>query len=187
ATAETARTAAAARAASAAADLDSAETGLQQMTEACAAGEARRSALERQRRDLADRRSRLQARLADSEQQRDALQRAIVPPAAIHDARAAVAEALALIDSARAEAAAASETLSARQQSETAAVDDARDADRGLTRLRAEAEALQKILAPGIADQADGPAMLSLLQVPPGFEAAIAALFDGELAAPLLP
>jgi chromosome segregation protein len=29
--------------------------------------------------------------------------------------------------------------------------------------------------------------MLSLLQVPPGFEAAIAALFDGELAAPLLP
>jgi chromosome segregation protein len=94
---------------------------------------------------------------------------------------------LALIDSARAEAAAATETLNASQQRETIAVDAAREADRGLARLRAEAEALAKILAPGSADQADGPAILSLLQVPPGFEAAIAALFDGELSAPLLP
>jgi chromosome segregation protein len=184
--AETARAAAAARAEAAASDLESAETGLQQMTEACAAGEARRSALDRQRRDLADRRSRLEARLAEGEQQKEALARTIVSPAAMADSSAAVAEALALIDSARAAAAAASEILSVRQQSETAAVDGAREADRQLARLKAEAEALAKILAPGRADQAKGPAMLSLLQVPPGFEAAIAALFDGELSAPLL-
>src|SRR6266851_5394670 len=110
--AETARAVTAARVEGGAADLESAETGLQQMTEACAAGEARRSALERQRRDLADRRSRLQTRLAESEQQREPLLRAIVPPAAIADAGAAVAEALALIDSARASAVAASELLS---------------------------------------------------------------------------
>ncbi len=184
--AETARAAVAARAEAAAADLESAENGLQQMTEACAAGEARRTALERQRRDLADRRSRLHARLAEGEQQRESLLRTIVPPAAMAGGKAAVAEALALIDSARAAAAAASETLSACQQCETAAVDHAREADRGLARLRAEAEALAKILAPGTADRTDRPAMLSLLQVPPGFEAAIAALFDGELSAPLL-
>src|SRR6266851_1308944 len=184
--AETARAAAAARAEAAAADLESAENGLQQMTEACAAGEARRTALERQRRDLADRRSRLHARLAEGEQQRESLLRTIVPPAAMAGGKAAVAEALALIDSARAAAAAASETLSACQQCETAAVDHAREADRGLARLRAEADALAKILAPGTADRTDRPAMLSLLQVPPGFEAAIAALFDGELSAPLL-
>jgi chromosome segregation protein len=184
--AETARAAAAARAEAAAADLESGETGLQQMTEACASGEARRSALDRQRRDLTDRRSRLQARLAEGEQQRESLARTIVSPAAMADANAGVAEALALIDSARAAAAGASETLSARQQCETAAVDKAREADRRLARLKAEAEALAKILAPGSADRADGPAMLSLLRVPPGFEAAVAALFDGELSAPLL-
>jgi len=186
AAAETARAAATAQAAATAAELETAETGLQQMTEACAAGEARRSALDRQRGDLADRRSRLEARLAEGEQQKEALARTIVSPAAMADATAAVAEALALIDSTRAAAAAASEVLSVRQQSETAAVDSAREADRRLARLRAEAEALAKILAPGSADQAKGPAMLSLLQVPPGLEAAIAALFDGELAAPLL-
>jgi chromosome segregation protein len=184
---ETAGATAAARVAAAAAELATAETGLQQMTEACAAGEARRAVLERQRRDLADRQSRLRARLAESENQRGPLLRAIVSPAAMADAAAAVAETAALIDSGRAAAAAATETLSARQQREIAAVDAAREAERGLARLRAEAEALAKILAPGVADTADGPAMLSLLQVPPGFEAAIAALFDGELAAPLLP
>ena len=184
--AETAHATAATRAAAAAADLESAETGLQQMTEACAAGEARRTALERQRRDLAERQSRLRARLAEAESQREPLLRAIVSTAAMAEAAAAVAEAAALIDSGRAAAAAATETLSARQQHETAVLDAAREAERGLARLRAEAEALTKILAPGVAETADGPAMLSLLQVPPGFEAAIAALFDGELAAPLL-
>ncbi len=185
--AEGARRAAAARVSAAVADLASAETGLQQMTEACAAGEARRTALERQRRDLAERQSRLRARLDESEKQRDPLLRAIVSPAAMADAGAAVAEAAAQIDSARTAAAASAETLGARQQRENAAVDAAREADRGLARRRAEAEALGRILTPSIADQADGPALLSLLQVPPGFEAAIAALFDDELSAPLLP
>jgi chromosome segregation protein len=184
--AKSARAAAMAQAATTGAELETAETGLQQMTEACAADEARRTAFERQRRDLADRRNRLEARLAESQQQREPLLRAIGSPAAMADASAAVAEAAALIDSARAASADASETLSARQQHETSAVDAAREADRRLARLRAEAEALAKILAPADADRAQGPAMLSLLQVPPGFEGAIAALFDGELSAPLL-
>ena len=181
------RAEAAARADTAAADLATAETGLQQMTEACAAGEARRGALERQRRELAERRSRLAARLAESEKQREPLLAAIVSPATIAEASAAVSDAAAEIESARGATAAAADTLAARQQHEAAAVDAAREADRVLARLKAEAEALSRVLAPEAAGSDDRPPMLSQLQVPPGFEAATAALFDGELAAPLRP
>ncbi len=185
--AETARGAAAVRVDAAAAELATADAGLQQMTEACATGEARRAALERQRRDLAERQSRLRARLSECETQREPLLRATVSPAALAEAGAAVAAAAGEIDSARAASASAGETLGASQQRENLLVDAAREAERVLARLRAEAEALTKVLACGVTDPADRPSMLSLVQVPPGFEAAIAALFDGELAAPLLP
>src|SRR5207302_454204 len=52
--------------------------------------------------------------------------------------------------------------------------------------LNAEAEALAKMLPAPTFGERDRPSVLSLLQVPEGFEAATAALFDGELAAPLL-
>ena len=182
-----ARRDAAAQVGAAAAALRLAETGLQQMTEACAAGEARRAALERQRRDLAERAGRLRARLAEAEAQRLALQRDLVPAAALAEAAAAVATAAVAIDGARAAAAAAGETLALAQQREAGLADAARVADSRCHRLQAEAEALARVLAPAAAAPADGPALLSLLDVPPGFEAATAALFDGELAAPLLP
>src|SRR2546423_551016 len=83
AAAEGARAEAAAQLDAAATALAGAETGLQQMTEACATGEARRAALERQRRDLAERHGRLQARLADSEREREPLLAAMVTPAAL--------------------------------------------------------------------------------------------------------
>jgi len=186
ATAESARREAAARVDAAAAELATAETGLQQMTEACAAGDARRGALDRTRRDLAERQSRLQARLAEAEKQREPLRGATVSAAALAEAGAAVATAAGAIEDARTAAACAAETLTACQQREALAADAARDGERILARLRAEAEALTRVLTPGAKDRAEGPSMLSLLQVPPGFEAAIAALFDGELSAPPL-
>src|SRR5205085_2390972 len=97
--AEGARAEAAAQFETAVTALSGAEAGLQEIIEACATGEARRAALERQQRELTNRHSQLQARLADN----------------------------------------------------------------------------------------DRPPVLSLLEVPEGFEAATAALFDGELSAPLLP
>jgi chromosome segregation protein len=183
---EATRTEAAARVDAAAAELATAETGLQQMTEACAAGEARRGALDRQRRELAERQSRLRSRLAEAEKQREPLRGAIVLAAALAEAGASVAAAAAAIDDARTAAASAAETLTACQQREALAADAARDSERILARLRAEAEALTRVLTPGARDRAEGPSMLSLLQVPPGFEAAIAALFDGELSVPPL-
>ena len=72
----------------AAAELAAAEIGLQQMTEACATGEARRVALERRRSELAERRQRLRQRLDESEAQRRSLGDASVPQAAIEAAAA---------------------------------------------------------------------------------------------------
>ncbi|HEX3863920.1 MAG TPA: chromosome segregation protein SMC [Stellaceae bacterium] len=183
--ADIARAAAMAQAQEAAAQLASAETGLQQMTEACAAGDARRTALDRQRRDLVERQSRLQARLAETERQRAPLLSAVVAPAAIAEAASAVAAASSEVEGGRDAATVAAEMLAASQKNEAAAADTAREADRVLARLRAEADALTRMLAPAGAAKAEGTSMLSQVRVAAGFEAATAALFDGELAAPL--
>src|SRR5437764_10228704 len=129
AAAEGARAAAAAQLDAAATALAAAETGLQQMTEACATGEARRAARERQRSDLAERCRRLQARLADSKGQRQPLLGAMVSPAVAAEAAAAVGEFTSQAEASRAAAGLAAETLSAAQERETTAVDRLREAD----------------------------------------------------------
>jgi chromosome segregation protein len=185
--AEGARAEAAAQLDAAAEALSAAEAGLQQTIEACATGEARRAALERQYRELTERHGQLQARLAESEHQREPLIAALVPPTALAEAAAAISDAESQVEAHRANVIAAAEALLAMQQREGAAVDRAREAQAILARLQAEAEALSRMLA-GSAEESTGRApVLSLLEVPEGFEAATAALFDGELAAPLLP
>jgi chromosome segregation protein len=183
-----AREAAAAARERAAAELAAAEIGLQQMTEACVTGEARRGGLERRRVELAERRTRLQHRLDENAAQREALATAAVPQAAIDAAAKQVATAAAQAGAARAAATAAYEQLTAARAAEAAAIDAAREAERALARLMAEAEALASVLAPAPTSDGGGdrPAILSLLTVPPGLEAAIGALFDDELASPLL-
>ena len=74
--------------------------------------------------------------------------------------------------------------LIACQRRESDAVERARDADRILAPLEAEAKALTRILTPSKPSRAEGPSLLSQLRVSAGFEMAIAALFGGELAAP---
>jgi chromosome segregation protein len=169
------------------AELAAAETGLQQMTEACATGEARRAALERQRRDLAERQDRLQTRLTEAQHQRAALDAALVPPDSVAKAAVAAAEAAAAVAALRAEATARAEALTASQERDTELADLAREAERVLARFKAEAEALEKLVMPAEAGYGEGSSMLSALEVREGFEAATAALFDGELAAPQLP
>jgi chromosome segregation protein len=181
------RDAAAAALERAAAELAAAEIGLQQMTEACVTAEARRSALERRCAELSDRRKRLRQRLDEAESQRRALNEASVPQTTIDATAAEVAAAATQAEADRAAAAIAAERLTAARTDEARAIDAARDAERRLARLKAEAEALASILKPApSAAGGDKPAMLSLLDVPPGFEAATAALFDSELAMPLI-
>ncbi|HEX6441845.1 MAG TPA: chromosome segregation protein SMC [Stellaceae bacterium] len=168
------------------AELASAETGLQQMTEAAATGEARRAALERQRCDLAERHPRLQSRLAEGERQRQELTASQVSPEALERAALAVAAAAAEVEAGRAAAGAYREQLAACQDREAQTADLTREAERVLARLKAEAEALEKVSGPEPSEIVAGGSMLSRLQVSEGFEAATAALFDGELTAPAL-
>jgi chromosome segregation protein len=171
----------------AAAELAAAEIGLQQMTEACVTAEARRSGLERRRAELVERRQRMQQRLDENETQRNALGKAVVPQTDIEAAAAEAASAAAQAEADRTAAITAAERLTTARAEEVKAIDAAREAERRLARLKAEAEALASVLvsAPSPAGD-DRPAVLSLLDVPTGLEAATAALFDGELATPLI-
>src|SRR5205809_709566 len=126
--AEGARAEAAAQFEAAVTALSGAEAGLQEIIEACATGEARRAALERQQRELTDRHSQLQARLADNERQREPLIAALIAPAALAEAAAAVADAGSQLEARRASVLAAAEGSLAAQQREGAAVDRAREA-----------------------------------------------------------
>jgi chromosome segregation protein len=182
-----AREAAAAALQRAATELAAAEIGLQQMTEACVTGEARRASLERRRAELAERQNRLRLRVAESDAQRRSLSEASVPQAAMDVAAAKVATAAAQAEADRVAAAAAAERLTAARADEARALDAAREPEHRLARLRAEVEALASILAPAPSAAGDDkPPVLSLLDVPAGFEAATAALFDDELVSPLI-
>jgi chromosome segregation protein len=184
--AETERRAAAARAETAAGDRAAAETRLQRATEAAAVAKAHHDMLEKQNRDLLQRRDRLASRLADAERQRAALLAAIVPAEVRAAAHASVARAGADADAARCAFASATDRLSAAKLRETAALARALDAERGLASLEAEATALRRVLAPIEPSGPGGPPLIAQLRVKVGFEAAIAALFGNDLAAPLL-
>jgi chromosome segregation protein len=170
------------------AELAAAETGLQQMTEACVTGEARRAGLERQRADLAARQARLRQRLDEIATQRRALADTAAPDRTAEDAAVKVAQAAAQVEAERAATTAAIEQLTAARAAEPGAVDAAREAERALARLKAEADALAAVLAPARASAATivGATVLSQLEVPSGLEAATAALFGAGLTAPLL-
>ena len=119
----TVREAAAAALERAAAELAAAEIGLQQMTEACVTGEARRGGLERRRSELAERQRRLRQRLDENAAQRRTLAEASVPQAAIDAAAAQIVAAAAEVETDRIAATTAAERLTAARADETKAVD----------------------------------------------------------------
>jgi chromosome segregation protein len=168
-------------------ELAAAERLLQQATEAAAAADARRTAFEVRRRELSERRDRLAARLAEGERQRLAVAAETVPAGA----RAAAATALASAErralECRTAVEAAEQESAARAASRDAAAGRAAAIDGRLTRLRAEAEALAKVAAAPAdpALPAALPPILAAVTVEPGFEAAVGALFEDELSAPL--
>ncbi len=167
----------------AATGLAAAEAALQRATEAAAALDARRTSLAQQRRDLDQRRARLRARQAEVERERTMLGAAFVPA----EATAAVVEALATaelrVEQCRTEVEGGEPQIATRRAEEAAALDDLRRVESELVRLGAEADALQALLLPPDAD--GGESVLSAMRVADGFEAAIGALFEDELLAPL--
>ncbi|HUC73478.1 MAG TPA: chromosome segregation protein SMC [Stellaceae bacterium] len=162
--------------------LAAAEAALQCATETVAASQAQRSALDRRRREIAERRARLEPRLAEAERQRAALAATIVPPEAKEAAAVVLAEAEAEAERCRAAAEASQSETTARQQREAFAFDTSRRAAAGLARLEAEASALDAVVTP-MADAHGGTPILAAVRVAEGFEAAIGALFGDELSA----
>ncbi len=172
------------RLAEAAARLEAAEAQLQQALEAEAQAAARRVAIERRRRDLDERHSRLAARRDDLGRERAALARDAVPTAALRAAAAAVAEAARRADDSAVAVDAAERAAAERQACEAAALAALNRVAGRHARLEAEASALQALLAPPPDTAATAP-IVSALRVAAGFEAAVGALLDDELAAPL--
>src|SRR5271170_6177915 len=178
-----ARAAAESRLQEAAARLAAADAALQRATETLAASQAQRDALARRRREIGERRARLEARFAEAERQRAALAATIVPAKAKQAAAAVVAEAETAVQRWRAAVEAGHSEMTAQQQREAAAFDTARRAAAGLTRLEAEASALEAVVAPAT-DAHGGAPILAAIRVADGFEAAVGALFEDELLAP---
>jgi len=161
-----------------------AETALQHQTEAVAATEARRAALERRQSELGARRARLEARCGEAERQRATLAAALVAPEAVAAAAAATAEAERRVEQCRGLIETIEAELAQSGAQEQATIDAARGVEARLTRLNAEADGLKRLLAPA-PDASGKPPMLAGMRVPDGFEAAIGALFGDELSAPL--
>ncbi len=163
--------------------LAAAETALQQAIETAAAAAARRAALDRQRREIADRVGRLELRRAEAERQRAALDAALAPDEAAA-AAATLAEAEILVDSRRIAVGRARDEVEAKQHNEGSAHDAGRRTASRRARLEAEAAALDALLMPAPDIGGEAP-VLTAVHVAAGFEAAIGALFEDELSAPL--
>jgi len=164
--------------------LTEAEAALQNQTEAGADADARRAGLERRRAELAERLARLAAQRDTAEQQRATLATALIAPEAVAAAVTEVADAERRLEGCRAIVERAAEEIEKHLADEQAALDAAREVETRLARLRAEVEGLRAILAPA-PEASAAPPILAAVQVAPGFEAAVGAVFEDELLAPL--
>jgi chromosome segregation protein len=164
--------------------LAEAEAALQRETEVGAAANARRASLERRREELRERLARLEARRADAEQQRAASAALLVAPEAVSAAAAAMAEAELQVAHFRSAVEAAENEVAKCAVNEHTALEAAREVETQLARLTAESEGLRTLLVPA-PDASEEPPVLATLQVAAGFEAAVGAVFEDELLAPL--
>jgi len=163
--------------------LAEAEMALHGATETSAAAEARRAALERRRLDLTERRSRLETRRAEAEREHAALAAAAIPSEAITAAAISLAETERRVEGCRAAVVDAERELASRVAEEHTSLDAERRIEARLTRLKAEAEALGTLLTTVPEPGADSP-ILAAVHVTAGFETAVGAVFEDELAAP---
>ena len=165
--------------------LAEAATALQRATETVASAEARRTALDRRHRELADRRSRLEARRAAAEREHEAAAAALLAPETAAAATATTGEAEQRVEECRAGVAAGEHQLAIRLAEEQTALEAQRRMEARLTRLEVEAEALAALLAAAPEPGVDPP-ILTTLHVTAGFETAVGAAFEDELAAPVI-
>ncbi len=166
----------------AAAVVGALEAEVAALSDRAAADEAARHSLTRRIAELEERARRIAARQEETAAQRTATEADTIDPDHLASAEAALGAARAALESARAEVDAAE-----RARAETAAAMDVaiaarQEADSVYTRLRADEEALARLLESGESDL--WPLLVDAITVEPGYETALAAALGDDLSAP---
>lgn len=159
------------------------EAELAALTEQLASGEAQLSAMDREMSDLAARANRRRLQYDNAKTERDTLTAAGTDPAGLSAAEDAVTTAEAQLAEARGQ-------LDAAEQKRVEA-DSARETTREAraakeeirSRLRAEASALQDLLASEASDDGSWTPVLDEIEVTPGYEGALGAALGDDLEA----
>ena len=165
--------------------VEALEAELTQLMERLATGEAQITALEREVSELSARRRRLETQNDEAKAERTAIEEEGLSSDALETAETRLNGAEENLKSARA----ALETTDAARELADAGRDKARDvrsqADEALSRLRAEAGALEDLLATEAeALDADWTPMIDAVEVAAGYEAALGAALGEDLDAP---
>ena len=159
------------------------ETELAMLAEQVASGDAQLAAIDRELSDLAARANRRRLQHTNASDERDALAAEGIDPALLSEAEGAVTAIAAQLAEAR-------DALDAAEQARMQA-DSQRETDRELrtakeeirSRLRAEAAALQDLLAGDSDDGGSWTPILNDIEVTPGYEAALGAALGDDLEA----
>jgi len=159
------------------------ETRLAELSDAVAAGEARRSDLEGRIRELVGRTERLSARREEITDQRAALQNNQLSEDALKETEAAVEAAEEALEKARAAAEAAETGRASIHEAASEAVISKQETDSVLNKLEAEERALSDLLASD--ETGEWPPLIDSLTVEPGFETALAVALGEDLNAAL--
>jgi len=159
-----------------------AETELNTMTSRVAEIEARRHGLKQRIDEMQQRLARLTARAEELETQRAALEADQPDSEAVADAEGHVIRKQQALEAARAALTGAEEARGGAEERARAAVTTLQDANAELTRLKAEEQAIAKILD-AVEDDL-WPPLIDAVQVEPGYEAALGAALGDDLNVP---
>jgi len=160
-----------------------AEDRLGGMTEKAAALTARRSSFEREVRETEARRDRLDSQLQTLSDDRKKLEAEMANDAALSAAKTRMAEAETAIETAQAAQARAEEQRARAEQEEQQKRESLSELRAGAHKLKAEEQALSNLLAVQTAGAA--APLVDLVEVTPGFEAALGAALGDDLDLPI--
>ncbi len=176
-----ARQAAEQRLADAAQTAADCETALGDLTQRVAADEARATALERRKTELAQRLERLESQAETVAEERAQRERSPADEMALSEAAAELAAVEAALGAARTDAETAGASLSAAREEDNRTREALQDVQAAQAKLEAEIGALANTLEPGQSDI--WPPILDTLTVEPGLELALGAALGDDLSA----
>ncbi|NKB48154.1 MAG: AAA family ATPase [Alphaproteobacteria bacterium] len=157
------------------------ETELATFAEQVAIGDAQLAAIDRELSDLAARANRRRQQHVTAVEERDALAAEGIDPAVLAEAEAAVAAIEAQLADARRELDTAEQARSDADNQREAARERRAAKEEVRSRLRAEAAALQDLLASDSDDEGAWTPVISHIDVTPGYEAALGAALGDDL------